>query len=167
MDAATRKALDAVPELAAVYALTRRGWRWVSLTRGPGALVGSFAWPGGGFVDWCVIRGHGEVEGVRVRDGDWVVWRLSGSVGGRRRAGSLATTEFLVRAPAADRSSLAAPGATPPPLTPAVPAVGLAGPATRPAAVRRTAPPPESVPCGLRSRRPHRHGLPAAGGGHH
>ncbi len=29
MDAAARKALDAVPELAAVYALTRRGWRWV------------------------------------------------------------------------------------------------------------------------------------------
>ncbi|WP_418154811.1 hypothetical protein [Actinoalloteichus caeruleus] len=81
MDAAARKALDAVPELAAVYALTRRGWRWVSLTRGTGALVGSFAWPGGGFVDWCVIRGHGEVEGVRVRDGDWVVWCLSGSVG--------------------------------------------------------------------------------------
>ncbi|WP_016697745.1 hypothetical protein [Actinoalloteichus spitiensis] len=51
------------------------------MTRGTGALVGSFAWPGGGFVDWCVIRGHGEVEGVRVRDGDWVVWCLSGSVG--------------------------------------------------------------------------------------
>ncbi|AUS78909.1 hypothetical protein C1701_11680 [Actinoalloteichus sp. AHMU CJ021] len=80
-DTATRTALRAVPELAGIYALTRRGWQWTSLSRGAGALVGWFAWSGGPFVDWCVIRGYGEVEAVRVRDGDGLVWQRCGSVG--------------------------------------------------------------------------------------
>ncbi|WP_030105725.1 hypothetical protein [Actinoalloteichus caeruleus] len=81
MENTARQAIAVVPELAAVYALTRRGWRWVSLTRGPGALVGYFEWPGCSTVDWCVIRGASEVEAVRVCYGEWVVWCRDGRVG--------------------------------------------------------------------------------------